>query len=65
MSMILSVADNSKSIPMWVDLAQYVEVFKKYIVDAALGNITPEDAQSKIKAETAKFNFTDMRAELK
>jgi spermidine/putrescine-binding protein len=65
MPLILSIADNSKSIPMWVDLAPYVQIFTKYAVAAAMGNISPDEALAKIKAESAGLNFTDMRAELK
>ncbi len=65
MPLILAIADNSKSIPMWKDLAPYVEVLKKYLVQAAMGNMVPADALAKIKEEAGRLDFTDMRAELK
>lgn len=65
MPLILAIADNSKSIPMWKDLAPYVEVLKKYLVQAAMGDMAPEDALAKIRVEAEQLDFTDMRAELK
>ncbi len=62
MPMILNIADNSSSIPLFKDLQTYADILKKYLPDAASGRISVEEALGKIKAESANLDFTDVRA---
>ena len=62
MPMILNIADNSSSIPLFKDLQTYADILKKYLPDAASGRISVDEALGKIKAESANLDFTDVRA---
>jgi hypothetical protein len=62
MPLILSIAEHSKSLPLYKDFQAYVDILKKYLPDAASNRISVDDALAKIKAESAGLDFTDMRA---
>jgi hypothetical protein len=60
--MILNIADSSQSVPLFKDLQTYADILKKYLPDAANGRIGVDEALSKIKAESAGLDFSDVRA---
>jgi ABC-type glycerol-3-phosphate transport system substrate-binding protein len=62
MPMILEIADNSQSIPLFKDLQAYADILKKYLPEAAQNRMSVEEALSKIAAESAGLDFTDIRA---
>ena len=62
MPMILNIADNSQSVPLFKDLQTYADILDKYLPDAANGRISVDEALAKIKAESANLDFTDVRA---
>ncbi len=62
MPLILGIADNSKSIPLFKDLQAYADLLKKYLPEAANNRMSVDDALARIKAESANLDFTDVRA---
>lgn len=60
--MILNNAEISKSIPLYKDLPTYKDILVKYLVQAATNKIPSEEALKKIKEESAKLDFTDIRS---
>ena len=62
MPMILSVADNSKPVPLYADMEAYLDVLVTYLPEAAFGRMSVDDALMAIQEETADLDFTDLRA---
>ena len=63
MDTILSIANASKPIPLYADIDKYLDIMKKYLVDAAFGRMEADKALNKIKSETEGLDFTNLRAE--
>lgn len=59
--LFLSIADNSQSIPLWVDLLPYIDIFEKYMNEVIQGTKTVEEAFAAIETESANLDFTDQR----
>ena len=62
MPTILAVADNSKPIPLFKDMQQYLDILQKYLPEAAFGRMSVDEALAKIAEESANLDFTDLRA---
>lgn len=63
MDTILSIANESKPIPLYEDIDEYLDILKKYLPKAASGSMEPEEALEKIRSEISGLDFANLRAE--
>jgi spermidine/putrescine-binding protein len=62
MPTLLKIAESSKSIPVYTDLQPYLDIMTKYIPEAAYGRMSVDEALKKVQEESAKLDFSDIRA---
>lgn len=63
MDTILSIANESKPIPLYEDIDEYLDILKKYLPKAASGRMEPEEALENIRSEISGLDFSNLRAE--
>lgn len=62
MDTILSIANASKPIPLYEDIDKYLDILKKYLPQAASGEMKPDVALEKIEKEIKNLDFSNLRA---
>lgn len=63
MPTILNVADNSRPIPLYADLQEYLDILQSYLPEVAYGRMGVEEAVTGVQEDAQGLDFSNLRAE--